>query len=233
MAFIHKNTFKIYNDSKIGNNRLSDIDAFFEVDDILAPVISKLNIRGYSTKYSCQGHPYRSFSDDIVTMEPGESLQEAIHRGHKHQQVNHIVSISEHTNYVFYESDTIPRIYITFEKGISLPTIPQGWKSSLNQSQQLTIAKEYTDKCTYLGFFTQMIDDIRSLLIFVEDLPICTNSLDEEWNECALELISKLPNITDVEIDMIRQMYTMGKETDQILNTLVRFSDSEKEEIEE
>lgn len=222
MAFIHRDTFKIYNRSKIGDNELQDIDAFFEVDDIIAPVISKLNIRGYATKYCCQGHPYRIFDDDMFTLNPGELLQDVIHQGDIHREVHHVFPVSAHTSYVFYETDVKPRAYIMFQEGVRLPFVLEGWNIDVEYST-FTIEKIYDVPSSPISFFSQLVQDMEEMLRFVEMLPPCTTSPDEEWNECILELISKLPNINDVEIEMIRKLYVDGKEPDQILNTLVNF----------
>ena len=225
MAFIHRDTFKIYNRSKIGDNDIDDIGAFFEVDDLIAPVISKLNIRGYTTKYCCQGHPYRILDDDMFTIHPNEMATDAIRRKMNcdHIEVSHMIPISANTSYVFYEVDAFPRAYIMFEEGVKLPTIPKGWYVD-NDYNQLTIEKIYNIPSSPIMFFSELVADIDYLLKFVEKLPLCTTSIDGDWNDCASELVSKLPSITDVESSMIRKLYSEGKEPDQILNALVNFN---------
>jgi len=56
MALINKFTFNIlYGDDLLKNKNLHIYDCF-EVDDMIAPVISKLNKKGYYTLYCCSGH---------------------------------------------------------------------------------------------------------------------------------------------------------------------------------
>ena len=45
--YINKDTFEITNSSDIGS---------FQVDDLIAEVIQKLNIKGYRTAFCCSGH---------------------------------------------------------------------------------------------------------------------------------------------------------------------------------
>ena len=45
-------------------------DSFIEVDELIAPVISILNKKGYKTVYSCSGHPYMStIHDDCIAID--------------------------------------------------------------------------------------------------------------------------------------------------------------------
>ena len=74
MFFINKNTFRIHTNLSNYENR----DDFFEVDELIAPIISILNLKGYKTRFCCSGHydtidetdqypaTYIAFDDGIV-----------------------------------------------------------------------------------------------------------------------------------------------------------------------
>ena len=56
MAYMKLNTFDIYQEL-LTEEELS-IDGFVEIDELVAPVVSILNKKGYITSNSCSGHPY-------------------------------------------------------------------------------------------------------------------------------------------------------------------------------
>lgn len=47
-------TFEIWADSNIDGFE----NEHFEVDELIAPVIRELTLKGYTTKFCCSGHPY-------------------------------------------------------------------------------------------------------------------------------------------------------------------------------
>ena len=65
MAYLDLNNYQIW--------ALSNIDGFHddhvEIDEVIAPIISELNRKGYKTKFCCSGHPYFSLCEVLVTSE--------------------------------------------------------------------------------------------------------------------------------------------------------------------
>ena len=51
----------------------SNIDGFhdehIEIDELIAPLIRELNIKGYKTKFCCSGHPFYSLCEAMVDSE--------------------------------------------------------------------------------------------------------------------------------------------------------------------
>lgn len=69
MSFINKRDFSIIQ----GTNMDSELDDYFEVDELIALPISLLNKKGYLTKFCCSGH---AFLDrvEIMSSEPIEDF---------------------------------------------------------------------------------------------------------------------------------------------------------------
>lgn len=219
MAFIHKETFKIYNDSMIGDNRLEDIDSFFECDDMIAPAISELNIKGYTTAWCCQGHPYNMFVDDIITAKLGETVKEQVPG-----KIHTIIPISKNTNYVFYEQEATAMSYIAFAGGVRLPKIPDGWIMEREVGEPLTIRKLYPIHVPQILFFKDLVKNMQDLYVYAVNLPPCTTSIDDQWNELISEdLIPKLGEISSPECTIIREGFNHGKDAEHILHDIVKF----------
>ena len=216
MAFIHKETFNMYNNSNIGGYNIGDIDSFFEVDDFMAPIISKLNKKGYATLNCCQGHPYNTLLDGVFKLNNGERIHDKVNG-----KINNVISISNGVKYVFYEQQMIPNAYIMFDEHVRLPSIPKGWTIDEDYPDNLVIRKIYHNHTQCMDFFDELLKDTKYLYEFVLELPPCTTSPDNDWNECVNELLIKLQSISDIESDIIRTCYAQGKEADEIFHIIV------------
>lgn len=75
MAYINKETFNIRQD--VPN---SDINDYFEVDELIAPVISILNKKGYYTSFCCSGHPYITESEGIMGVSKDSNIEELLQK---------------------------------------------------------------------------------------------------------------------------------------------------------
>lgn len=64
MAYIDRKTFKPYSDISV-----SEVEQrSFDCDDLIAPVISILNQKGYVTNFCCAGHPYPQYEEMYVLL---------------------------------------------------------------------------------------------------------------------------------------------------------------------
>ena len=72
MAFIDSKTFKPHAEITV-----PEVEArSFECDDLIAPVISILNQKGYETNFCCAGHPYPNYEEMYLLLY--EDTNEAI-----------------------------------------------------------------------------------------------------------------------------------------------------------
>lgn len=65
MAFMDLKTFEIWATSNIDGFH----DEHIEIDEVIAPIIRKLNLKGYKTKFCCSGHPYTSLKEAFTNSE--------------------------------------------------------------------------------------------------------------------------------------------------------------------
>lgn len=216
MAFIHKETFEIYDNCDIGCDNIADCDIFFEVDDLIAPIISKLNIKGYTTTHCCQGHPYNYFDSDIF------DISVVFPKCYKLIGVNPISSTQ--TLAIYQTSDLKAqniRTYIKFDEGIKLPNIPDDWCDE-HYDKTVVLSKHF-HQATPIGFFKALIEEIDKLDKWVDKLPVCVESSDQKWNWVVGGVLRKIPNLNTVEIEIIREAFAKGEVADTIIPKLVNF----------
>ena len=72
MAFIDSKTFKAHSEITVPEVE----DRSFECDDLIAPIISLLNQKGYKTNYCCAGHPYPHYEEMYILL-----YEDNIHMG--------------------------------------------------------------------------------------------------------------------------------------------------------
>lgn len=65
MAFMDMKTFEIWAESNIDGFH----DEHIEIDEVIAPIIRELNLKGYKTKFCCSGHPYTSLNEAFTNSE--------------------------------------------------------------------------------------------------------------------------------------------------------------------
>ena len=117
MLFIPKYNSKYY--FSVGFEEYEgDNTTCYEVDELILPIISKLNIKGYKTKYSCSGHYFRY---DLHNIEFDENNSNNL----------------QNTKVTFYDTDDIENDeswgvpYILFEKTVkelnNVEYLPSGW----------------------------------------------------------------------------------------------------------
>ncbi len=65
MAYMDLKTFEIWAESNIDGFH----DEHIEIDEVIAPIIRELNLKGYKTKFCCSGHPYISLNEAFTSSE--------------------------------------------------------------------------------------------------------------------------------------------------------------------
>ena len=65
MAYYDLKTNEIWAESNIDRFH----DEHIEIDEVIAPLIRELNIKGYKTKFCCSGHPFYSLCEAMVDSE--------------------------------------------------------------------------------------------------------------------------------------------------------------------
>lgn len=67
MAYVNLKTNEIWTDSNI-DGFLNDC---VEIDEVIAPLILELNVRGYKTLFCCSGHPFDACNEVFTATEEG------------------------------------------------------------------------------------------------------------------------------------------------------------------
>lgn len=65
MAYYDLRTNEIWAESNIDGFH----DEHIEIDEVIAPLIRELNIKGHKTKFCCSGHPFYSLCEAMVDSE--------------------------------------------------------------------------------------------------------------------------------------------------------------------
>jgi len=116
MITLDEKTFCITPDSKPGAK------GTISIDDLIAPTIRELNLKGYITHFSCEGHPYAGIENILF---PDERSFEAYGSGNVSSidvqpsgrlSVKYLLSPIQNSDLV-----------ITFDHAVDLPCIPQGF----------------------------------------------------------------------------------------------------------
>ena len=144
MVYIHKETFDIIQWSNIPN--LLD-DEYFEVDDFIALPIQELNRKGYTTKYSCTGHPFKGLVHLYFIDDEDDKEKCAL-------------------------AEIVPdaKSYIAFKQGIILPTIPEGFYVD-EEDEDFTIRADDELEVYVYNFFQKSLDQMRKLFSWAVGLP--------------------------------------------------------------
>ena len=182
MALIDKNTFEIFD--AINNDEIKNT---FECDDLIAPAIRVLNLKGYKTCYCCSGHPfpskteclsygsatvddfYESFSgiyeikevklEDLKDESAYERAKELM-EGYSKPGDNKLYIIKMQ-QYVSNEA------YISFEEGMLPNTLPEGWEFDVQYSIRVEMPAT-----TEMEFFSNQVKVMEDLLKWANNLPV-------------------------------------------------------------
>lgn len=221
MAYIHKETFEIYDEYSMGYDTNEDLDFLFEVDDLLAPAISKLNLKGYTTKYCCQGHPFTRVDTDVITdlrlfmdeLQCGESFK-----------LLSTTKLSQQHRHVVYSYNTLHnmRTYIAFEDWVHLPSIPDGWE--LVFKYKMPILERISHCVSPLNFFKSLVSFMYDFGAYIDKLPFNDSTPNDIWNKYMSEINSKIPELNKPEVDIVIDGFRNGLTAEEVLSGIVTFN---------
>ena len=179
MAYIHKETFEILNDMPDDWK-----DDYFECDELIAPVIRALNLKGYKTAFCCAGHAYSELGEAKVTLLDKNAPPEKAVRGTYYTEP---LKGKKGWHYVKFKSDPTRHLYISFENGTVLPAPPKGFEFEADPQQPAgytvttldgetpdqkpTIYKDFSNKTSDYSFYRSLLTALRCLLEWAEGLP--------------------------------------------------------------
>lgn len=170
MALINTTTFEIFHQNSV---ECTD-DVYFECDELIAPTIEVLNLKGYKTQYCCSGHPYK---DNIEFVVPKELDPEEIFPGiYKVEKVTakqlkaegyDISNLKFPCQRVLCKQFINAEAYIMFEEGYMPPTIPNGWSKNKNS---ISICVDEPETPVF-NFLTKRLKVMKALFYWANSLP--------------------------------------------------------------
>ncbi|MBQ8513044.1 MAG: hypothetical protein IJ497_10545 [Clostridia bacterium] len=142
MAVMHKETFQIYHEDQ---TRVPD--GYVYIDELIAPTISVLNQKGYTTRFCCSGHPE---NDRFIIDKEEES---GFRKGYNSLNA-----------------------YIAFETGITLPYLPEGFEESQNLTYDRPVIRKHykvenEHDNEYFEKARQILDSMKELYEWALTLP--------------------------------------------------------------
>jgi len=175
MASIHKETFDMYQYDK--HNLILSPDDYFSVDEAIAPVIQLLNRKGYLTEWSCAGH----------------SLVDG-----------GFVKVEDENGKVEYSKTMkLPRTYISFKEGISLPMLPPGFELDERNKEYAVISKNYHNLLNfndnYSGEFPQGSKEYDML---ENALDMLRNNIDNKFFEVSRAILEAMEELYKWALDL-------------------------------
>ncbi len=156
----------------------------FDCDDLMAPIISELNKRGYYTQWCCQGHYIEyaeRYREDIDVLIEG-------HTGYTEL-------IPKHDKYSYPVISFHPEVYLRMSNHIS--SLPSEWVAHTIMYQytpcfeprnEFRICLKDKDKCEFSNpyeFYARMIELHKILYDWVCTLPTYSDirdAIDLNWN---------------------------------------------------
>lgn len=185
MAFIDSKTFDIYSEIECVSEIYS---RSFVCDDLIAPIISMLNIKGYKTKACCSGHPYpgknyvygisgettfvptysiEEVTEDNLKIEDEEMKQFVLSKFSKGEKVyRHLVGTIPYEAYIFFE-----KAYFSEDT-----ELPLGW-----YLEGKVLRYSFDPKLEPYYFLTNQIAVYMTLYEWVRKLPYRSKVNQEEW----------------------------------------------------
>jgi hypothetical protein len=162
MAFIHKQTFDIIQDTNI-----DDCDIFlanyFEVDDELAPVIQELNRKHY----------YTSTIWPSLSVRPYDYVLEKSFAPNKEITIVDRSFLIENDDYggthILFRKPFIQSTYICFDEHVAIPALPEGFVYKYSTH---SIERNYPLGLSPFEAFRFAVDVAEELYNWAKDLPL-------------------------------------------------------------
>lgn len=167
MAIINGNTFNIYSSSQDPRTRKNS----FECDDIIAPIIRTLNLKGYKTRFCCAGHPYIEESKARVysNTKPEKIGIEGIYSIRKSPNKQHMDFDGMNCYIIRFAGYLMRDAYISFEEGCVPTEIPSSWEYD---QEARGIYREFSvADMTPLEFFREQLECMEELQEWADYLP--------------------------------------------------------------
>lgn len=173
MAYLNLNSdnnfdYKIYQNTNIDNF----FNDYIEVDDMIAPIIQILNMKGYRTKACCAGHPFtiilEMFTDIREELYDCRLIEEVTDK----DRIDYFVSLTgEELDGKLYRgiSEVYVDFYIAFEDKMPDKFLPKGFKWDEN-----CIRYEFENEGMhdFIGFLEEQLDVIKRLYKWVDELEV-------------------------------------------------------------
>lgn len=150
-------------------------DEVFEVDEMIAPIISILNKKGYLTSYSCSGHPYGMKSSESHIFDSKFTGEEDVDEEiGTYMNITNSKKVCVDGNYVkIYIGVTYGfDAYIMFKPEIELDvSLPDGWEYDRDLNG-VCIRYHYDfENGSYFSKYDKILKTMRSLFGWALDLP--------------------------------------------------------------
>lgn len=162
MAYFNTKTYEIW-DSVIKEFR----DDMVEVDEVIAPVIQRLNQKGYVTEYCCSGHPFKSIWEGKMSKE--EFLRTEQNEG----KVFHSFEVDKNTAGIGLLANK-NNLYISFIKSYGFGTsikLPDGFIYDEDETE-CDVIRFYYNNIEGYPLQHERLEVCEKLLNWANELPI-------------------------------------------------------------
>lgn len=157
MTYMDIKTYDLWSDSNIDGFHSGQV----EIDEVIAPVIRELNLKGYKTTFCCSGHPFYSICEAFVESEDAAKGLVGMFKTEPSDRTDYPVRA------LFVSPDDY--FYISFEKSVRdmvMISLPSGfiWNDSR------TIRYIYT-QFEFYAFLMERMEASKALHEWAMQLP--------------------------------------------------------------
>ncbi len=178
MAIVSKKNFDVIeSDSREGRE-----DDYFECDELIAPVISVLNKKGYTTKNCCSGHPFETINFGRIKPQAEDSHLSPFQLKEKYGYYSVSAKDKEGWYNVSQREWFAFEAYIDFASFVELPSMPEGFEFDgrmIRYSYYDDNDEELVNDNPYL-FFRKRLDVMDHLYIWAKSLPEYDSIISEK-----------------------------------------------------